>query len=283
MTRTGTLLDYGRRIERVVDHIGAHLDEPLDLDRLAAVACFSPYHFHRIYRAVTGETALDTLRRLRLHRAAGELVQGGDGIAGIARRAGYGSVAAFTRAFGSAYGVAPAAYRRRGRLVPPVHDPSNPEASMHDVVIRDLPSTRVAALPHTGPYMAIGTTFDRLYAWAAARGLVGPHVRSFAVYYDDPDAVPASALRSCAGLQLGLGAVEDGAVRLVEIPGGRHAVLRHKGPYAELEGAYRWLYRDWLPASGHTPADRPCFEEYLNSCRTLPPEAWLTDIHLPLA
>src|SRR5262245_25979296 len=117
MTKPLTVLDYSRRIERVIDHIGAHLDEPLDLDRLAAVACFSPYHFHRIYRAMTGETVADALRRLRLHLAAGELVEGHPAIERIARRAGYASVAAFTRAFRAGYGIPPATYRRQGRLV----------------------------------------------------------------------------------------------------------------------------------------------------------------------
>lgn len=172
MTKPDTLLDYGRRIARVVDHIAAHLDEALELERLAAVACFSPYHFHRIYRAMTGETAADTLRRLRLHRAAGDLVKGGDGMVQVARRAGYGSVEAFTRAFGQVYGLSPGAYRRQGRLVPPPDQPPDEERNMHDVTIRDLPPLRVAAMAHQGPYMDIGTTFERLYAWAAGRGLV---------------------------------------------------------------------------------------------------------------
>ena len=153
---------------------------------------------------------------------------------------------------------------------------------MHDVAIRDLPTLRVAALAHRGPYTAIPAAFERLHAWAAARGLMGPQVRSFAIYYDDPATVPPEALRSKAALLLGLGVVEDGAIQITDIPGGRHAVLRHRGPYAELEGVYRWLYRDWLPSSGHRPADRPCFEEYLNSARALPPEQWLTDLCLPL-
>ncbi|AWJ88644.1 AraC family transcriptional regulator [Azospirillum baldaniorum] len=283
MTKPDTLLDYGRRIERVIDHIAAHLDETLELERLAAVACFSPYHFHRIYRAMAGETAADTLRRLRLHRAAGDLVKGGDGMVQVARRAGYGSVEAFTRAFGQVYGLSPGAYRRQGRLVPPSDQPPDEERSMHDVTIRDLPPLRVAAMAHQGPYMNIGTTFERLYAWAAGRGLVGPETRSFALYYDDPESVPADQLRSEAALLLDGPIPEDGAVHPLEIAGGRHAVLIHKGPYAELERPYRWLYRDWLPSSGHTPADRPCVEEYLNNPRTLPPEEWLTEIRLPLA
>jgi AraC family transcriptional regulator len=283
MTKPLTTLDYSRRIERVVAHIGDHLDQPLDLDRLAAVACFSPYHFHRIYRAITGETAADTLRRLRLHHAAAGLVQGAAPIASIARQAGYGSTAAFTRAFTAGYGLAPSAYRRAGRLVPPPPAATETETAMYDVSIRHFPPVRLAALRHTGSYMEIGTTFERLFAWAVGRGLIGPQTRSIGVYYDDPDAVPEPSLRADAGIVVGPGVAIDGDLRIVEVPGGRLAVLPHKGPYAELHRAYRWLYREWLPQSGEQCADRPCFEEYLNNPRTLPPEEWLTDICLPLA
>ena len=71
----------------------------------------SPHHFHRIYHAMQGETAADTVRRLRLHRAAVELITGELPVTRIARRAGYGSQEAFTRAFKTAYGVPPARYR----------------------------------------------------------------------------------------------------------------------------------------------------------------------------
>jgi AraC family transcriptional regulator len=71
MTRTKTTRnDYGRRVTRVTTYISDHLDEDLSLERLAEIACFSPYHFHRIYRGIAGETACDTIRRLRLDRAA---------------------------------------------------------------------------------------------------------------------------------------------------------------------------------------------------------------------
>ena len=67
---------YASRIQRVVDHLAEHLDDPLDLESLARVAHFSPYHFHRIYRGILGETVHDTVRRLRLQRAAIDLPRG---------------------------------------------------------------------------------------------------------------------------------------------------------------------------------------------------------------
>ena len=65
--------------------------------------------------------------------------------------------------------------------------------------------------------------------------------------------------------------------------GGLYARLRYKGPYADMKDAYRWLYNTWLPHSGYEAADAPCFEDYLNNPRDVPPTELLTDIHLPLA
>jgi AraC family transcriptional regulator len=282
MQRAQTRSDYGRRIDRVIRHIGEHLDEPLDLERLADVACFSPFHFHRIYRQTVGETVADTLRRNRLARAAGDLVRGALPIPAIARRAGYASAAAFTRAFQALHGVAPAAYRRSGRLVP-LPPPSEEESSaMHIVSIRLTEPIRVAAIRHVGPYMEIGTAFDRLLAWGMPKGLWNESCRTFGIFYDDPAAVAPEKLRSDACLTVGPETKLDGDLRLAEIAGGRHAVLRHQGPYAELPATYSWMFGTWLPQSGEEPADRPCFEEYLNDPRAFPPKEWLTDIHLPL-
>ncbi|MBL8698923.1 MAG: AraC family transcriptional regulator [Alphaproteobacteria bacterium] len=282
MPKPRTAIDYAKRLGRVAAHIAEHLDDSLPLSRLAAVANLSEFHFHRLYRELTGETVAEALRRLRLHRAAGDLVAGGLPIARVARRAGYGSAAAFTRAFAAAYGMAPAAYRRRRGAVAANPVSRNQEVDMHEVQIREFPARRLAALRHHGAYLDIGGTFDRLLAWAGPRGLMTPGTRCLGLYYDDPQSVPAAKLRSDACLTLPPGASVEGEIRIVEQPAARCAVARHKGPYAELERTYRWLYRSWLPQSGHEPADQPCFEEYVNDPRTLPPTEWLTDVCVPL-
>ena len=280
--RARTGLDYAQRIDRTIVYIRDHLDDPLDLETLAGVACFSIYHFHRIYRSLTGETLWDTIRRERLHRAAGSLVRGEFAVAKIAARAGYGSVAAFTRAFGKAYGVSPAAYREHGRLVSPSSQRQRQEFDMYDVTIREIPALRLAAINHTGAYMKIGSCFDRLLVWAKPRQIMGPDSRMIGIYYDDPGTVAEGALRSQAAMTIPSDFVPDGEVELVELPGGRGAVIRHTGPYAELERAYSWLYRDWLPTSGETPADTPPYEDYLNDPREVPPNDLVTEIIIPL-
>ena len=272
MAQPETTLDYGGRLERVLAYLADNLDRELDLDRLADVACFSPFHFHRIFHALQGETVAESVRRMRLHRAAIELIEKETPIARIAARAGYGSQAAFTRAFRSAYGAPPAAYRATA-----------PGAFAHaDVTVRDDAAVDLVALRLEGDYERIGATFERLNALATARGWVGPATRYFGVYYGDPAGTPAADLRSDACLTAPPGFTGEGDLRPLAIAGGRHAVLLHVGPYAELHRAYTWLYREWLPTSGALPANRPCVEEYLNNPRQVPPSELRTEIWLPL-
>jgi AraC family transcriptional regulator len=100
--KASTLQDYRARLIRVFVHIQRHLDGPLALDDLAGLAGFSPFHFHRVFRGMTGESVQAHIRRLRLERAAQRLKHGGRSILEIALDAGYDSHEAFTRAFKAA-------------------------------------------------------------------------------------------------------------------------------------------------------------------------------------
>ena len=279
--RTGR--DYATRIARAMALIAARPEDPPSLEALADAAAFSPFHFHRVYRAIAGETPAQTAARARLTGAAVALLKTADPVAQVGRRAGYGSQAAFTRAFRAAYGMPPAAYRARGGLgIPSPHDTPQ-EDSMHTVRITRTEPLRLAALAHRGAFDGIGAAFDRLMAWGGGRGLIGADTRFIALYLDDPTSVPEAALRSEAGFTVGPEVTGESEVRIIEVPAfARVAALRFQGPYAELEPIYGWLYGTWLPASGEEPADAPVMEEYLNDCRSLPPAEWLTDILLPL-
>ena len=267
-----TIEDYAARVERVHAYLAQHLDHAVDLERLADVACFSPYHFHRIYHALQGETVADSVRRMRLHRAALDLLEGRAPIVQIATRAGYGSQAAFTRAFRAAYGTPPAAYRAG----------SSGGYDAAAIAIRISPDVEVLARRHEGDYATVGATFEQLNAQAIGRGWLTDRSRYFGLYYDDPAAVPRASLRSDACVSAPSAFAGDADARPITIAGGRYAVLLHVGPYAELHRAYTWMYREWLPASGEEPADRPCVEEYLNDPRTTVPAGLRTEIWLPI-
>jgi AraC family transcriptional regulator len=282
--RLTTRSDYAIRLERVFRWLADHLDDTLDLTRLAEVAAMSPYHFHRTYHAMQGETAAETVRRLRLHRAAVELITGELPVPRVARRAGYGSQEAFTRAFKVAYGVPPGRYRASFVPSPTLKraEDAMDTTTAYQATIRETPTLRVASLAHRGDYNNIGSTFERLMAMAGGQGLLGPWTRSFGIYYDDPASTPREALRADACVTLPDGRMPGGELHVREIRGGRYAVTLHVGPYAELHFPYTWLYGTWLAKSGEETADAPSIEEYLNDARVVPPSELRTEIWLPL-
>ncbi|HOG94017.1 MAG TPA: AraC family transcriptional regulator, partial [Opitutaceae bacterium] len=68
--RATTLHDYHERLNRVLLYIDQHRSEKLTLETLAAVACLSPFHFHRLFRAMLGEPLGQYVQRVRLETAA---------------------------------------------------------------------------------------------------------------------------------------------------------------------------------------------------------------------
>jgi AraC family transcriptional regulator len=102
------------------------------------------------------------------------------------------------------------------------------------------------------------------------------------VYLDDPDLVATDKLRSYACVNAGKDIAAEAPLERRTIDGGDYAVLRHKGPYADMYKAYQWLYAEWLPASGRQLRDTVMFEEYLNNPRDVAPTELLTEIYMPL-
>jgi AraC family transcriptional regulator len=274
--------DTERRMLRVIDHIHDNPAGDLSLDALADVAAFSRFHWHRVYRAVTGETAAQTVRRMRLHHAAVALTQGTESVARIAQAVGYANVSTLTRAFSDAYGMPPQAFRARGELRP--FPPNQPVKGplMYPVSIRTDAARRLAAVPHQGAYHDINRAFEKLFATIVARGQIKDTGLMVGVYYDDPSVTPLADLRSHAGAIVGDDVPLAAPLEDVRLPAGRHAVLTFTGPYAGLPAAYDQLYGNWLPASGEAPADTPPFEVYLNSPMDTPQDRLMTEICMPL-
>lgn len=277
---------YEQRLLRVTDYLHQHLSEELDLNRLAEVACMSAYHWHRLYRAVHGETVIATVKRLRLHKAAHLLSHSQQSISQIGKACGYPNLQSFTRIFAQAYGLPPAAFRSQGVQQVVRQTSISTDYQAGQVRIVNLPAHNLLAVAHRGPYMEIGKAFEKVLASCISRQLFDPAARWFGVYFDDSSICPAHSLRSLACLSVA-GAVDASLLReplqAYTLQAGRYAVLRYRGPYSEMQAVYHWFYAKWLAQSDYEAADAPVLEEYLNNPRDTPPADLLTDIYLPLA
>ena len=289
--------DYTATVRAIMTELQDALDDPPTYRELAARVFLSPYHFHRIFRAMAGESPAELVRRLRLERAAWQVRRTTAPITAIAFGAGYATHESFTKAFQSAFGMAPSAFRSGVRDCPGIRAPNglhfHPDgmARFHlatrtgdpmklDVV--ELPARRLAAVRHRGPYVQIGAAFGALGQQAAALGLGrDPDAIQVAVYYDDPESTPAEELQSIAAVSVAENA-DIGDLEEARLPAGRFLRAEFVGHYAGLSDAWSRLYAEDIPAGGYTLRDDVCFEVYVSDHDSTPPDELRTDLYVPV-
>jgi len=276
VTRPATWDDYQQRVGRVIQHLEQHLDDDLSLPELAEVASFSPCHFHRVFRALTGEGVAEHVRRLRLERAAARLRNTSRSILEIALEAGYQAHESFTRAFEAAFHTSPSHYRaERSFFAPSVAVGDLPETAAR---VERIGPLSVIRLRHVGPYGDVGQTFKRLATWVGAHGLFGPWTQGIGISYDDPEVTPAEHLRYDAAFTVPRAIPGEGEIQGLELPARDHATAIHKGSYSGLAVAYAGLMRWWLRHGDGELSDAPALEFYLNQPGHTAPESLLTKI-----
>jgi len=287
--RETTREDYESRIVRAQFYIQRRLDEDLSLDELARIAKFSPYHFHRVFRAMVGESVKEHIRRLRMERAAGQLLHTGRQVVTIALDAGYETHESFTRAFRRRFGLPPSEFRKRGNnaalecetLTATIKKGEGDDVM--DVEIKKCDAIMVASVRHTGPYAQCAKAWEALCGNEAVCRTFGPDSRFIGICYDDPDVTEEGKIRYDACVTIPAEGEFGSGVTVQTIDAGDYAVYYHKGPCEGLHDCYRQLYGQWLPQSGHEPANAPCLEIYHTDPKTTPPTEQLTEIRIPLA
>ncbi len=297
--RAATRSFYEQAVQGAIEHIAGSLDGALDLRTLAAGACLSPFHFHRVFRGMVGEAPIELIRRLRIERAAWRLATSDQPVIEIAFDAGYETHEAFTRAFRAAYSTSPTGFRQRAhprielaascgvhyedRAWTPVFVPRNSGGQHMHVEIENQPAMRVGAVRHIGPYNQIVEAFERMHVLAARAGLhEQPAPVMLAIYHDDPDTTPQHELRSDAALTFAPDAKMPEGFAEQHIAGGRYARTRHIGPYEQLGDVWARFMGEWLPASGERVGDGPSYEIYRNTPATAPKERLETELFLRL-
>ncbi|WP_062237672.1 AraC family transcriptional regulator [Fictibacillus sp. FJAT-27399] len=105
-------MDYFNSIQNTIDYIEENLEEPLTLPDLARIACFSPFHFHRVFLMLVGHPVMDYIRKRRLAHAADLLVHSELKIVDIAFSCGFSSHESFNRAFKKLFAVTPTQFRK---------------------------------------------------------------------------------------------------------------------------------------------------------------------------
>lgn len=261
-------------IDVAVDQLLAALEDPWPLARLAAVAGYSPYHFHRLFVRAMGETPQRFVARARAERAAALLhADPALTLTEAAAAVGFATPSQLSRAFRARFGMPPSDWDRVGPLHERAQNPALadlPLLGAEDtaggsaaVSVRQLPGFGFAYRRILDPYGSsrLLDAWGELASWAGGRAGSGPagH-RLVGMSWDDPDVVPAASCRYDLGVTVDVRGPAPPASTVRWVPSGRVAALRVRGDLAAVDAAWQALYRSWLPASAYVRASMPAME-----------------------
>jgi AraC family transcriptional regulator len=287
MRRPAPQLEYQKRVHRVENYIALNLEHDLGLDKLATIARFSPFHFHRLFKAVTGEPLYHFIRRLRVERAANLLRDHHDlPIGHIAAECGFNSQAVFSRSFHEHFGMSAREWRLGGFWwfngrrwewrtrddakqradTPEEAESAATERGLHvsmiaearsgkrcenlrkiDVV--DVPSFRIAYMRQVGPYDAepMLSLCQRLFRWVETHGMLTRDSIGVGFGQDNHHVVAPERCRYDVGLVVDPDFLPDYALDVLDIPGGKFIVADFVGRLDEEPLAAEYLWEYWLP------------------------------------
>lgn len=288
---------YAERINLVLNYIRANLTGDLSLAVLAQVAAFSPFHFHRIFSTVAGETVNDAVNRLRLERAAALLrASPAMTITDAAFACGFESLEGFSRAFKRRYGISPRRWDRRSPLKNSkdgqvlagfpryTEDNFTTIAGEFEVAFRALPPQPMVYIRVIDSYqpMRVVDAHDRLTAWYRARGGDPLQARLFGMSQDDPEITPLELCRYDVCLTAPDDWRGDGEVETQVFPACTLAYVRCVGDIYVVDRAWQYLFRYWLPRSGFQPDNLPAMEIYHRQPAEIGWETYDLDAAIPV-
>lgn len=258
---------YRSRINSVIDYVNNNLHKPILLDELAAVACFSPFHFHRIFVAVTGETVNNFTNRIRNEKAARLLKFSHQPVAEIAAACGFSSASTLSRQFKQYFDISPGAYRKGGAIKnSKIRKELVPLSQYHcslsedelierfPVSIKRFPERRIAYIRVMDAFREglVLKAFAQLVEWAKKMNLFESQT-IFGMSMDDPDVTPKEKYRyeTCITLPTGFTVEPGGIMETTTLARCKYAVTEISGDLNLVAAGTNYLFDNWLINSSY--------------------------------
>lgn len=284
--------DYRKNIYEAMNFISQNVDRELTLAEVANTASFSPFHFHRIFKAVVGENVAEFTRRLRLELAANRLLAyPHQEVTSIALSCGFSSSQNFARVFRQAFDLSPSEYRQKNNNRPrtPINSlenmtikPGNKDKQLlKQVSIQEMSETRAATVRRIGmDRESCLSGFAELFAWVSQKAVSGSSTL-LAMYWDNPEITPIEKCRFDCCLTLSNDTDVHDPLFMQTIGGGIWAFCRFEIESRDFRAAWEEAFQ-WLVESGYECRPLPCCEIYHNNGLEHPEGKWIIDIAIPL-
>lgn len=296
-------MEYRKRVCQAMNFITQNLDRDPSLEEIAKAASFSMFHFHRIFKAVVGETVAAFTRRLRLESAANRLLANPHcDITSIALDCGFSSSQNFAKAFRQHFGTTPTKFRKskignkdskneNEFSIKPMYDsdklfmydPNKEKKIDLDATVKKMPDFRVAYIRKLGNYdkKTHHEAFAELMKWAIPRSYKDSG-SIFGLYWDNPDVTPQGKCRVDACISVPKGTIPDEPIGIQTIHGGKYAVCQVEVQGDNFQQPWEKIFK-WIISKGYECDDKPNYQIYRNYSGDPAQDNWFVDICVPLS
>lgn len=278
--KENTQKEYHKSINKVLDYINEHLNEKPDLATLSQIANVSPFHFHRIFKAIIGENLGEYVQRLRLEYVAGKLKTTDLSLNILAEKTGYNSEQALSKAFKKHFGTPPSMYKLVSNETRD-YSQNQPSPQICEIAPKNIIYIRVIA-PY-GTKEVYDKAWSELNHFAADNDLLQEPNEWLGISLDDPNTTETNKCRFYACLTIDKPIAPTGKIGCKNIKGGLYAIFTHIGSYSGLNEYYKNIWFGWLPSSDYRLRQATFFEKYVSDPDKVKAEDTVTEIYIPVS
>ncbi len=292
------------RLNTAITFIEGNLSEKLSLEIIAEKAHFSPFHFHRLFKLVIGETVHNFINRKRIEKSAAYLLhQKEKNITQIAEAVGFNNLSAFSKSFKKFYGISPNKFKEESpdkyskiskteskigkvsvtfeQYICNVNDDLNWLKMKTNPEIKKTPRLDLAYITHKGKIEAIGSIYNKLVKWATPKGLINEQTRMVTIYHDSPKITDPNNLRMSACIVLNDPIDLDGEVNLRILSPTKCIVSRLEIAPFEFQQAWESSFA-FMIENGYKKSEVDPFEIYYNNAAEHPENKFIVDLCIPI-
>ena len=292
------------RISKAITYIEEHLHEKLMLNEIASKAHFSPFHFHRLFSSVTGETLNNFITRKRIEKSASFLLHKKEmSVTEVSEKVGFTNLSSFSRVFKKFYGISPNNFKKESsekysKICKTDSKNGKVTITFEQYVcninnalmwlqmnakteIKKVPRIDLGYISHKGKMEAIGSVYNRLVKWATPKGLINEQTRMVTIYHDSPKITDPNNLRLSACIVLNDPIELDGEVNLKILSPTKCIVTRLEITPFEFQQAWEASFV-FMIENGYKKSEVDPFEIYYNNAADHPENKFIVDLCVPI-
>ncbi len=242
--------NYQNRINKVIDYIEHNYENDITLKDLSEIACFSEYHFQKIFLKYIGETPFDFIKRIKLENSVIKLIQSNKSITEIALEANYSSSANYSKAFKKYYKIAPKECREMGTLDSLETDKKEIDSINLKIKIENFNDITVAYIQTKGNLnMKISIAWGKIHSWVRREGLYNKDTTAIGIILEEnTKSIKGSSIYlSCLSVPENTAGSKN--IKIKKINGGLFGTINFTGKYSDIDKVFTYFYKNWLPNS----------------------------------